>query len=531
MAQEIKRKHKLGKTIQNSNFGQGHSWLFEGEGDPSTGTPLEIQKLSDVNAPIGSNFLDLVTGTSYVKIDSTPNENRGLYKVGVWAAVSGGSSEDNLGQPLESGGHVLNLFASGLDRAVTTSSIPSNTGDVFVLETRFTTTEATSYSISSEGTNGLLIGRFGGDLICGFNGVGFFALSVDDWNTKINGSNIKMIYKRSTGEISVFCNGNKIGLQTDTVTPVTSFFGGGLSVGSRFSPANNFTTGFFDYLRVSIDDVPILDYSFNETSGNTVIDSVGGHDLTIEGSSYTRSEIFKKRDNAINIAIIGDSNAVSRAENTDAPSDLPLDGNINTGAYWNGSTYDQYQLNMNLGGDQGVGRYGVEYRICEQIKTVLGKNTNLMKYALGGSKCTNGGDWDATNGVLTKGFLNEMGKADLTVEAVVVFLGENSATNTSDSSAYEQAQKDLITRIRGSLFNGINTPILLVRLYDFEAANIIAEIPTIQAAHDNIGLTMRNVDIIQPQNVSGVKSDDAHYDGYGIDRLGLEIFKGLKMFL
>lgn len=96
MAQEIKRKHKLGKTIQNSNFGQGHSWLFEGEGDPSTGTSLEIQKLSDVNAPIGSNFLDLVTGTSYVKIDSTPNENRGLYKVGVWAAVSGGTSDDDL---------------------------------------------------------------------------------------------------------------------------------------------------------------------------------------------------------------------------------------------------------------------------------------------------------------------------------------------------------------------------------------------------------------------------------------------------
>ena len=124
-----------------------------------------------------------------------------------------------------------------------------------------------------------------------------------------------------------------------------------------------------------------------------------------------------------------------------------------------------------------------------------------------------------------------MGAADLTVDAVIIFLGENSATTPTDSGVYEQSQKDLITRIRGSLLNGINTPILLVRLYNFEAANIIDEIPTIQAAHDSIGVSMRNIGVIQPQNTSGVKSDDAHYDGDGIDRLGLEIFKGLKRFL
>jgi len=90
MAQEIKRKHKLGTTIQDSSFGQGHSWLFEGEGDPSTGTSLQIQLLNDINAPIGSKFLDLATGTSYVKSDSTPDEPRGLYKIGVWVASSGG---------------------------------------------------------------------------------------------------------------------------------------------------------------------------------------------------------------------------------------------------------------------------------------------------------------------------------------------------------------------------------------------------------------------------------------------------------
>ena len=103
MAQEIKRKHQLGTTIQDSNFGQGHSWLFEGEGDPSTGTSLEIQQLNDINAPIGSKFFDLVSGDTHVKVDSTPDEQRGLYKIGVWqfagvslatATVVGGMTAD-----------------------------------------------------------------------------------------------------------------------------------------------------------------------------------------------------------------------------------------------------------------------------------------------------------------------------------------------------------------------------------------------------------------------------------------------------
>lgn len=95
MAQSIKRKHKLGKTIQDSNFGQGYAWLFEGEGDPSTGTAAELQKLNDINAPIGSKFTDLATGESYIKIDSTPDESRGAYKVGVWKLGSGGTQVDN----------------------------------------------------------------------------------------------------------------------------------------------------------------------------------------------------------------------------------------------------------------------------------------------------------------------------------------------------------------------------------------------------------------------------------------------------
>ena len=110
MATEIQRKHRLGTTIQNSSYGQGHTWLFEGEGDPATGTAQEIQNLNDINAPIGSKFLDLVEGVSYTKIDSTPNEERGAYKVGTWK-LSGGSGISDIDEavstdfsPVDAGG-------------------------------------------------------------------------------------------------------------------------------------------------------------------------------------------------------------------------------------------------------------------------------------------------------------------------------------------------------------------------------------------------------------------------------------------
>ena len=87
MASEIKRNSKLGRTIQNSNYGQGYAWSFQGEGNPTIGSSLEIKQLNDVNAPIGSEYLDLASGTTYVKIDDTPDEERGKYKVGVWSEV------------------------------------------------------------------------------------------------------------------------------------------------------------------------------------------------------------------------------------------------------------------------------------------------------------------------------------------------------------------------------------------------------------------------------------------------------------
>jgi hypothetical protein len=84
MASEIKRNNKLGRTIQNSNYGQGYAWSFQGEGNPTIGSSLEIKQLNDVNAPIGSEYLDLVDASVYIKIDSTPDEDRGKYKIGCW---------------------------------------------------------------------------------------------------------------------------------------------------------------------------------------------------------------------------------------------------------------------------------------------------------------------------------------------------------------------------------------------------------------------------------------------------------------
>ena len=124
MAQEISRKHKLGKTIQNSNYGQGHAWLFEGEGHPSAGTDSELRQLNDINAPIGSKFTDLVEGKSYVKIDSTPSELSGSLKVGAWQIVSGGGStsidetQNSDFAPVDAGGTKF-LINSGVEVSIT----------------------------------------------------------------------------------------------------------------------------------------------------------------------------------------------------------------------------------------------------------------------------------------------------------------------------------------------------------------------------------------------------------------------------
>lgn len=89
MATEVKKKRRIGVSIQ-----QGICFLFEGEGDPSQGTDKEIKSLDDTNAPIGSNYLDLLTGAMYVKKDITPTLAGG-FKSGEWVstAADGGIPE------------------------------------------------------------------------------------------------------------------------------------------------------------------------------------------------------------------------------------------------------------------------------------------------------------------------------------------------------------------------------------------------------------------------------------------------------
>ena len=89
MATEVRKKRRIGISIQ-----QGICFLFEGEGDPSQGTDKEIKSLNDTNAPIGSNYLDLITGVMYVKKDVTPTLAGG-FKSGEWisTAADGGIPE------------------------------------------------------------------------------------------------------------------------------------------------------------------------------------------------------------------------------------------------------------------------------------------------------------------------------------------------------------------------------------------------------------------------------------------------------
>jgi hypothetical protein len=93
MAQEIKKKRRIGVSIQG-----GIAYLFEGEGNPSEGTVNQLKSLNDTNAPIGSEYLDLLTGIKYIKIDTTP-DNAGAHKTGSWAAS--GAPKDSLDAGIE----------------------------------------------------------------------------------------------------------------------------------------------------------------------------------------------------------------------------------------------------------------------------------------------------------------------------------------------------------------------------------------------------------------------------------------------
>ena len=90
MAREVTKKYKLGRSIQKG----GYTWRLTGEGEPTSGSPSQLRLLDDINAPIGSEYLDLVTGVKYVKIDTTPDA-AGAYKVGEWDTTSDQSNSSS----------------------------------------------------------------------------------------------------------------------------------------------------------------------------------------------------------------------------------------------------------------------------------------------------------------------------------------------------------------------------------------------------------------------------------------------------
>ena len=83
MAKEIRKKSRLHASIQG-----GFSCSFQGEGSPLEGSSNELKQLNDINAPIGSEYLDLVSGFTYIKVDNTPSEDRGSFKQGLWKSPS-----------------------------------------------------------------------------------------------------------------------------------------------------------------------------------------------------------------------------------------------------------------------------------------------------------------------------------------------------------------------------------------------------------------------------------------------------------
>ena len=431
------------------------------------------------------------------------------------------------GQVLESAGSIINFVATGLDNAVTTSSIPTNTGDIFILEARFGIEEATAYAVTTEGAKGVILGKLSNKLVVGFFGGGRFTQSVEDFDTNFSGGDIKVVYSRSTGDIKAFCNGVQIELLADNLTVVSRFFDGNLAIGARNDTATDYITGYVDYLKISVDAVPIVDYSINEGSGTTIVDTVSGHNLTLEGSSYSWVDVEAQRSNALNVAVIGQSNAVSRNDETEGqPTDLPSDGDIPSGAYWDGVGFSQYQLDMNIQGDN-TGGWGIEYRLAKEVNDKLNKNLNLLKYAQGGTWMYTGGKWNPVNGSLTAEFITESRKSRLELDYIILIQGENDATDGTRAAAYNANLSAFIERVRTDIPNGKNTKFVVVRIYDFTSAAISANIPTIQTAQDDVQRDKWETLLVHPNDISGLKSDGIHYNADGMDALARQVFKVL----
>lgn len=224
----------------------------------------------------------------------------------------------------------------------------------------------------------------------------------------------------------------------------------------------------------------------------------------------------------INIIIAGQSNAVSRNDETDGiPADLPSNGFIANAKYWDGDSFENFTLNMNIQGDN-LGGYGIEYRIAKSIlDSNKAKKVNILKYALGGSRIGENGDWNISNGSLTTAIKNEASQSGKTYNYFIWIQGENDSTTSSLANAYETNLTGFINHIEAN----INLDkFIIVKLADFPAypSGATPFLNIVQQAQTDVSNDMPRQMVIPPN--PSTYMDQIHYDSDGINALAIKIY-------
>lgn len=224
----------------------------------------------------------------------------------------------------------------------------------------------------------------------------------------------------------------------------------------------------------------------------------------------------------INIIIAGQSNAVSRNDETDGiPTDLPSNGFVSNAKYWDGDSLENFTLNMNIQGDN-VGGYGIEYRIAKRIldsKKAL--KVNLLKYALGGSRIGESGAWNITDGSLLSALILEANQSALSFDYFIWIQGENDSTTSSLANAYETNLTGFINHIEANIDLD---KFIIVKLADFPAypSGTTPFLNIAQQAQTDVSNNIPRQMVIPP-NPSTYR-DQIHYDSDGIDALAQKIY-------
>ena len=245
------------------------------------------------------------------------------------------------------------------------------------------------------------------------------------------------------------------------------------------------------------------------------------------GSSYTAEEFnnilksSKHTSRDFNFILAGQSNAVSRASSLLAPSTVPDAKYLNTSnQFVDFSSNVNGSIGMNYYPDQGG---GVEYRLAEMLNTNIGKRVNMLKYAKGGSRLGDGGEWNIVDGTLTSGLISAAKASNVEFDVFIWIQGENDSTSSLLANTYEDNLTGFINHIRANLNR--NMLFVIVRLFDFTAGSISVNSPIVRTAQDNVASKVYETIMVQPQENAGLKPDGIHFNENGIDGLAKEIYK------